>query len=75
MTVIFSDFDAFSPLINCIVTHRKLKSRDQNFLWAKMQFFNGEIPTKSKNIMKECRSTVREEALYLTMLSAVTPTL
>ena len=32
MTVIFSDFDAFSPLINCIVTHRKLKSHDQNFI-------------------------------------------
>ena len=25
--------------------------------------------------IKECRSIVREEALYLTMLSAVTPTL
>ena len=50
MTVIFSDFDAFSPLINCIVAHRKLKSCDQNFLWAKMQFFNGEIPSKSENI-------------------------
>ena len=50
MTVIFSDFDAFSPLINCIVAHRKLKSCDQNFLWVEMQFCNGEIPKKSKNI-------------------------
>ena len=50
MTVIFSDFDAYSPLINCVVTHRKLKSHDQNFLWVKMQFFYGEIPTKSNNI-------------------------
>ena len=29
----------------------------------------------SENNSKECRSTVREEALYQTMLSAVTPTL
>ena len=27
------------------------------------------------DLTKECRSIVREEALYLTMLSAVTPTL
>ena len=50
MTVIFSDFDAISPLINCIVAHRKLKSHDQNFLWETMQFINGEIPSKSENI-------------------------
>ena len=47
MTVIFLDFDAISPLKNCIVTHRKWKSPDQHFLWAKMPFSDGQIPTKS----------------------------
>ena len=30
---------------------------------------------KNYSMTKECRSTVRDEALYLTMLSAFTPTL
>ena len=40
------------------------------FLWGSV-IINKEL----NDVVKECRSTVREEALCLTMLSAVTPTL
>ena len=39
ITVIFTDF----PNVN-------KKSHDHHFLWVKMEFFYGEIPTKSVNI-------------------------
>ena len=39
MTVLFPDF----PDVN-------KKSHDQHFLWVKMPFYDGEIPTKSVNI-------------------------
>ena len=39
ITMIFTDF----PNVN-------KKSHDHHFLWVKMEFFHGEIPTKSVNI-------------------------
>ena len=41
--------------------------------WPLVFYPNDSLQTESGH--KECRSTVREEALYQTMLSAVTPTL
>ena len=48
--MIFLDIVGISPSEYGIFTHRKCWSCDFNFLWATMQFFNGEIASKSKNI-------------------------
>ena len=46
-----------------------------NSLGARRYLLDKLNLSRRLQITKMCRNTVREEALYLTMLSAVTPTL